>query len=91
MRYRHQACANGAKTIAVQHVQSQGAQQGQHLHPFALALGMSVLTELRVAWSVPLVFDRPALAHKPQQRLRAGTQCGDVDEVGRKPYRWMWC
>jgi hypothetical protein len=29
------------------------------------------------AWPVPLVFDRPALAHKPQQRFRAGAQGGD--------------
>ncbi len=46
---------------------------------------MGVLTELRVAGSVPLVFDRPALAHKPQQRFRAGAQGCDeqVDVVKR--------
>ena len=46
---------------------------------------MRVFAELRVAWPVPLVFDRPALAHKPQQRFRAGAQGGDekVDVVKR--------
>jgi hypothetical protein len=46
---------------------------------------MGVLTELGVAGPVPLVFDCPALAHKPQQRFRAGAQGGDeqVDVVKR--------
>ena len=40
---------------------------------------MGVLTELGVARPVPLVFDCPALAHKSQQRFRAGAQGGDKD------------
>jgi len=85
MGHGHQACANGAKPIAAQQVQSQGAQQGQYLHAVALGVVVSVLTELGVAWPVPLVFDRPALAHKPQQCFWAGAQGGDekVDVVKR--------
>ena len=42
-----------------------------------MGVAVSVLTELGVARPVPLVFDRPALTHKPQQRFRAGAQGGD--------------
>ena len=38
---------------------------------------MSVLTELGVARSVPLDFDRPALPHQPEQRFWARAQGGD--------------
>ena len=55
MRYGHQARANGAKPIAAQQVQGQGAQQGKDLHAVALAVVVSVLTELGVAGPVPWV------------------------------------
>jgi hypothetical protein len=32
-----------------------------------LAVVVSVLTELGITGPVPLVFDRPALAHEPEQ------------------------
>lgn len=38
-----------------------------------------LLTELRVARPVPLVFNCPAQAHKSQQRFRAGAQGGDKE------------
>jgi len=46
---------------------------------------MRVFAELRVAWPVPLVFDRPALAHHAQQCFWTGAQGGDekVDVVKR--------
>jgi len=72
MRHRHQPSADRSETVAAQQVESQCPQQSQHLHPIALG----VLAELGVAGPVPLVFDRPALAHKPQQRLWAGAQGG---------------
>lgn len=83
--HRHQTSADGAKPIAAQQVQSQCPQQSQHLHPVALGVAMGVLAELGVAWPVPLVFDRPALPHKAQQRFGAGAQGGDegVDVVKR--------
>lgn len=77
MCHGHQTSADGAKPIAAQQVQSHGAQQGQYLHAVALGVVVSVLTELGVAWPVPLVLDGPTLAHKPQQRFRAGAQGGD--------------
>ena len=46
---------------------------------------VSVLTELGVAGPVPLVFNGPALPHKPQQSFWGGAQGGDeqVDVVKR--------
>ena len=38
---------------------------------------MGVLPELGVAGPVPLVFDRPALPHQPEQCFWAGAQGGD--------------
>ena len=85
MCHGHQARANGAKPIAAQQVQSQGAQQGKDLNAVALALVVSVLTELGVAGPVPLVFHGPALAHEPEQCFGAGAQGGDeqVDVLKR--------
>jgi len=42
-----------------------------------MGVAVSDLTELGVARPVPLVFDRPALMHNPQQRIRAGAHAGD--------------
>ena len=85
MCHGHQARADRANAVAAQQVQSQGAQQAQHLDAIALAVEVGVLAELGVAGPMPLVFDRPALPHKPQQRFRAGAQGGDeqVDVVKR--------
>ncbi len=49
MCHGHQACADRSETVAAQQVEGQGPQQGQNLHPIALAVAMGVLTELRVA------------------------------------------
>ena len=43
---------------------------------------MGILTELRVAWPVPLVFDRPAL------RTSRSSALGLVRRVVMN--RWMW-
>lgn len=66
MRQGHQASTNGRKAVAAQQIQSQGAQQRQHLHSIALSVAMGVLALLGVSGPVPLVFDRPALAHQLQ-------------------------
>ena len=56
MRHGHPSSTDRAKAVAAQQVQSQGAQQRQHLNAIAVAVAMGVLAELRVAGPVPLVF-----------------------------------
>ena len=79
VRHGHQASADRSETVAAQQVESQCPQQSQHLNTVALGVAVSVLTQLGVAGPVPLVFDCPALAHKSQQRFRAGAQGGDKE------------
>ena len=67
MRHGHQACANGAESVAAQQIEGQRSEQGQHLNTVALAVAVGVLIELGVARPVPLVFDCPALTHQAQQ------------------------
>jgi hypothetical protein len=40
MRHSHQASTNGAKAVAAQQIQSQGAQQRQHLNAIAVAVAV---------------------------------------------------
>jgi hypothetical protein len=80
MRCGHQACANRSKAVAAQQVEGNGSQQGQYLHAIALAVAVSVITELGVARPVPLFFNCPALKHQAQQCFGAGAQ-GDEKTV----------
>ena len=73
----HQACSDRVKAIAAQQVQGQRSQQGQHLNTIALGVAVGVLTELGISRPVPLVFNRPALPHQPEQGFGAGAQGGE--------------
>ena len=73
----HQASANGAKSVATQHIESQRSEQGKHLHAISVAVVVSVFTELGVARLVPLVFDSPPLTHQEQQCFWTGAQGGE--------------
>ena len=54
-----------------------------------MGVAVGVLTELCVAGPVPFILNAPALPDQSQQRVWAGPQAGDVDEVGRRPYLWQ--
>ena len=85
MHHRLQALADGAESSQSQQVQRCGAQRCHHAGAIT-AVKVIVFPQLGVADPVPAL-QAPALSHQTQQRIWGGAQAGDVDEVGRRPYR----
>ncbi len=77
MHYRLQALADGAESSQSQRCHHSGA---------ITAVTVIVFPQLGVADPVPAL-QAPALSHQPEQSIGSGAQAGDVDEVGRRPYR----
>jgi hypothetical protein len=63
------------------------SQEGEHADTGPIGVAVCVPTELRIAHPVPLVLNAPSLTDQTQQGIWGGAQAGDVDEVGRRPYR----
>ena len=82
-----EALADCAVAPAAQQVHHHGSQEGEQGDTGAIGVAVGVLTELRIAHPVPLVLNAPVLTDQSQQAFWGGAQAGDVDAVGRRPYR----